>query len=183
MAARRTDGRAHFVLGCRRLPPHFAKCGGWAVGCGGAWRTMNWRTVEGLAARGRELKHRGHYQRHQGVGVARGIMSLRWSLKRGARWPWRASDRKETIGLRRWEQDERMAADRWWQGGRMAADCWRQGGRRGAARCPSAPPRRRRSPYTEGACSLHGGNALPTRENGISDVKGTWRSMLSGVDA
>ena len=27
--------------------------------------------------RGRELKQRGHYQRHQGVGVARGIMSLR----------------------------------------------------------------------------------------------------------
>jgi len=187
LAARRTEGRAH----CRRLPPDLYKCGGWAVGCGDAWRTMNWRMVEGLAARGRELKQRGHCQRHQGVDVAGGIMSLRWSLKRGARWPWRASDQKGTIGLRRWEQDGRRAADCWRQGGRRArmgarrtgGRGWEQDGRRGA-RCPSAPPRRRRSialalplhggcdlptrgvrsPYTEGFTSLHGKTGFRTRK-------------------
>ena len=45
------------------------------------------------------------------------------------------------------------------------------------------PTRRVRAPYTGGALSLHGGFDFPTRENGISDVKGTLRSTLSGVDA
>ena len=48
MRARLTEGRAHYF----RVPPTTTglyKCGGWAVGCGYAWRTVNWCTIEGQA--------------------------------------------------------------------------------------------------------------------------------------
>ena len=89
------------------------------MGCGDAWRTMNWRMVEGLAARGRELKQRGHCQRHQGVGVARGDYVIAMVLEE------RRSMALARMGL---ERDHRLAPME--QDGRGAADCWRQGGRR-----------------------------------------------------